>query len=91
MGDILIIRLLPSDDEVLTSLLDSDLQRIIDTSHPDSIFIPQRPQNKREADPRGVLCLGTLLFIQDNGTLAIRYLNKNEESLHKIGRPPIDP
>ena len=88
MDDILIIRLLPRDDETLTSLLDCDLQRIIDTSHPNSIYHKDL-KIKRETDPRGVLCLGTLLFIKDNGTLAIRYLNKNEDSLQKLGHQSI--
>ena len=80
MDDILIIRLLPPNDVTMSKLLDDDLMRITDTSHADAIYHSDL-KIKRETDPRGVLCLGTLLYLRDNGTLAIRYQNKNEDSL----------
>ena len=80
MDDILIIRLLSAHDTELNELLHTDLQRIIDTSRPDSIYHP-RLHIKQELDPRGVACLGSLIYKKDNGLLCIRYLNRNEVAL----------
>ena len=43
-------------------------------------FCP-KPDPTIEEDPRGITCLGSLIYEKDN-QLHIRYLNKNEEFLH---------
>ena len=87
MDDILIVRLTPKDpDDPLHKLLDNDLLRITDTQRKGAIYHKDLTI-KQEYDPRGALCLGSLIYInEDTGLLEIRYKNKNEESLLASGK-----
>ena len=81
MDDILLIRLLPRPMNMMRKLMDDDMTLITDTQKRNAIYHKDlliKPDN----DPRGALCLGSLIYVHPvTGLLEIRYKNKNEDTL----------
>ena len=80
MDDLVLIWLTADDDKVMQALMQDHIHLILGKQENQQIY-HQNLKIKLEEDPRGITCLGSLIYEKDN-QLHIRYLNKNEEFLH---------